>query len=574
MPLVLYLMRCHNKIQLLSVMNDHLVAYPTPMNLNYSWNGGSLAGLMLASQMLTGILLAMHYVGHVDYAFASVQHLMTDVPSGMILRYAHANGASLFFIVVYLHILRGMYYGSGAQPREMVWITGVVILLVMIITAFIGYVLPWGQMSFWGATVITSLATAIPVVGKHIMYWLWGGFSVDNPTLNRFYSFHYTLPFVLAGLSVFHIAALHQYGSTNPLGINSQSSTLAFGTYFGAKDLLGALFLALVFSILVFFYPDLLGHPDNLIPANPYSTPQHIVPEWYFLWVYAILRSIPNKAMGVLAIGLVFASLFAMPFIGLGGGKFRIITEWFYWTFLADVLLLTWLGGQEITLITSFMGQCCTAYLFFYLLVILPIGGFLEACFSSDYSKGTKPVLGFSRGYCTQPDLVPKWKQWFTGLHKKLLDFLHSDRGPGILFLVSVTFKAIGLDSLSMAGALIGFELSFMFLCASMLAFFFPSTQSVLGMWVGEAAAAGLAYKAGKWGLAGLGIIVGKGTYTYVGHKAKILAATDEVDAKYRLNPGMTGQEREAAMEAAMKRLDGNFDLFEPLARLLGYVSK
>lgn len=383
-------MRTFNKIQLLSVMNAHLVAYPTPMNLNWAWNGGSLAGIMLASQMLTGILLAMHYVGHVDYAFASVQHLMTDVPSGMILRYAHANGASLFFIVVYLHVLRGMYYGSGAQPREIVWISGIVILLVMIITAFIGYVLPWGQMSFWGATVITSLATAIPVVGKHIMYWLWGGFSVDNPTLNRFYSFHYTLPFVLAGLSVFHIAALHQYGSTNPLGINSQSSTLSFGPYFGPKDLLGALFLALAFSILVFFAPDYLGHPDNMIPANPYSTPQHIVPEWYFLWVYAILRSIPNKAMGVVAIGLVFASLIAMPFIGLGGGKFRIITEWLYWTFLADVLLLTWLGAQEITPVTAFMGMTCTAYLFFYLLVCQPLVGYLENLFMIAYPQGKR----------------------------------------------------------------------------------------------------------------------------------------------------------------------------------------
>nr|QKY64135.1 cytochrome b [Volvulina compacta] len=376
-------MRIHNKIQLLSLLNTHIVVYPTPMNLNYSWNGGSLAGLMLVSQMLTGILLAMHYVGHVDYAFASVQHIMTDVPSGMILRYAHANGASLFFIVVYLHIIRGMYYGSGTQPREMVWITGVVILLLMIITAFIGYVLPWGQMSFWGATVITSLATAIPVVGKSIMYWLWGGFSVDNPTLNRFYSFHYTLPFILAGLSVFHIAALHQYGSTNPLSVNAQSSTLAFGSYFGVKDLLGALFLALVFTILVFFYPDLLGHPDNLIPANPYSTPQHIVPEWYFLWVYAILRSIPNKAMGVLAIGLVFASLFALPFINLGGGKFRLLTEWFFWWFLADVCLLTWLGGCEITPVTSLMGLCCTAFLFAYLLIVLPVLGYLDNWFTN-----------------------------------------------------------------------------------------------------------------------------------------------------------------------------------------------
>jgi len=238
-------------------------------------------------------------------------------------------------------------------------------------------------MSFWGATVITSLATAIPVVGKHIMYWLWGGFSVDNPTLNRFYSFHYTLPFVLAGLSVFHIAALHQYGSTNPLGVNAQSSTLAFGPYFGPKDLLGVLFLALFFSILVFFYPDLLGHPDNLIPANPYSTPQHIVPEWYFLWVYAILRSIPNKAMGVVAIALVFASLFALPFIRMGGGKFFILTEKLFGAFLADVFLLSWLGGKEITPVTSFMGLCCTAFLFFYLLGILPLIGYFETAVQS-----------------------------------------------------------------------------------------------------------------------------------------------------------------------------------------------
>ena len=371
-------MRAFNKIQLLSVMNAHLVAYPTPMNLNWSWNGGSLAGIMLGSQLVTGILLAMHYVSHVDYAFASVQHLMTDVPSGMILRYAHANGASMFFTVVYLHIFRGMYYNSGAQPREMVWITGVVILLVMVLTAFIGYVLPWGQMSFWGATVITSLATAIPVVGKSIMYWLWGGFSVDNPTLNRFYSFHYTLPFVLAGLSVFHIAALHQYGSTNPLGINSQSSSISFGTYFGTKDLLGALFMALVLSYLVFFNPDLLGHPDNLTPANPYQTPQHIVPEWYYLWFYAILRSIPDKITGVLAIGLVFASLIAQPFIGMGGGRFRILTEWLFFTFLADVCLLTWLGAQEANNTTAFVGQCSTAYLFLYLLVFLPLVGWME----------------------------------------------------------------------------------------------------------------------------------------------------------------------------------------------------
>lgn len=252
-------MRFQHKLGPLKVLNQHIVAYPTPMNLSYAYNFGSLAGFVLASQIVTGILLAMHYVGHVDLAFNSVVHLMNDVPSGMIIRYAHANGASLFFTVVYLHILRGIYYSSGNQPREMVWITGVVILLVMVITAFIGYVLPWGQMSFWGATVITSLATVLPVIGKTVVSWLWGGFSIDNPTLNRFYSLHYTLPFVLAGLSIFHIAALHQYGSTNPLGVNTQTSTIPFSVYFASKDLLGLLFLLFAFAYLVFFYPEVLG---------------------------------------------------------------------------------------------------------------------------------------------------------------------------------------------------------------------------------------------------------------------------------------------------------------------------
>lgn len=383
-------MRLYNKVQVLKVLNQHLIAYPTPANLNWNWNWGSLAGLLLSSQILTGILLGMHYVGHVDYAFSSVVHLMNDVPSGMILRYAHANGASLFFTVVYLHILRGIYYSSGNQPREMVWITGVVILLAMIITAFIGYVLPWGQMSIWGATVITSLVTVVPVVGKHILYWLWGGFSIDQPTLNRFYSLHYTLPFVLAGLSIFHIAALHQYGSSNPLGVNTQTSSVPFGQYYGTKDLLGALFLFLVFSLLIFFYPDLLGHPDNLIPANPYVTPQHIVPEWYVLWVYAILRSIPNKAMGVAAIGLVFASLIALPYlsqVNIGSPRFRILYERLYWVFVADLFLLTWVGAQEIMPATVLLGQVCSVILFIYLLVILPFLGWFESLFFLNASK-------------------------------------------------------------------------------------------------------------------------------------------------------------------------------------------
>ena len=375
-------MRINHKLGSLKILNQHLVIYPTPLNLNYAFNFGSLAGVVLMVQIVTGILLAMHYTAHVDHAFSSVVHLMNDVPSGMILRYTHANGASLFFTVVYFHTFRGIYYSSGNQPRELVWITGVVILLLMIITAFIGYVLPWGQMSLWGATVITSLATVIPVVGKDIVTWLWGGFSIDNPTLNRFYSFHYTLPFLLAGLSIFHIAALHQYGSTNPLGVNTQTSTIPFGTYFATKDLLGVLYLLLAFSILVFFYPEVLGHPDNLIPANPYVTPQHIVPEWYFLWVYAILRSIPNKAMGVIFIGLTFASLIALPFLSVvhvGSPKFRMLSERFFWVFVADVFLLTWVGAQEIMPATVLLGQVCTFVLFVYLLVIYPFLSMFES---------------------------------------------------------------------------------------------------------------------------------------------------------------------------------------------------
>jgi ubiquinol-cytochrome c reductase cytochrome b subunit len=375
-------MRLNHRLGPLKILNQHLVVYPTPLNLNYMYNWGSMAGTILVLQIVTGIVLAMHYTPHVDHAFASVIHLMQDVPYGIMIRYLHANGASMFFVVVYMHIFRGMYYSSGNQPRELVWITGVIILLVMIITAFIGYVLPWGQMSFWGATVITSLATVVPVVGKSIVYWLWGGFSIDHPTLNRFYSFHYTLPFILAGLSIFHIAALHQYGSTNPLGVNTQTSTIPFGIYFATKDTLGFLYLALALCILVFFYPELLGHPDNLIPANPYSTPQHIVPEWYFLWVYAILRSIPNKAMGVVAIGLTFLSLISLPFLSsvhVGSPKFRIISERFFWVFVADVFLLTWVGAQEIMPATVLLGQVCTVILFIYLWIVYPFFSWIES---------------------------------------------------------------------------------------------------------------------------------------------------------------------------------------------------
>jgi ubiquinol-cytochrome c reductase cytochrome b subunit len=369
------------KQPLLATVNDHLIDYPSPSNLSYWWSFGSLAGICLIVQVATGIFLAMHYTPHVDLAFLSVEHIMRDVNGGWFLRYMHANGASMFFIVVYLHLFRGLYYGSYASPRELVWIVGVVILLLMILTAFIGYVLPWGQMSFWGATVITSLASAIPVVGMDITYWLWGGFSVDNATLNRFFSLHYLLPFIIAGASIVHIAALHQYGSNNPLGSLSTVDKVSFYPYFVIKDLVGWVCFAIFFSFFIYFAPNALGHPDNYIPANPMSTPAHIVPEWYFLPVYAILRSIPNKLAGVAAIGLVFVSLLLLPFINtshIRSSSFRPLYRKLFWLFVSDCLLLGWIGCQPVEDPYVFIGQAASVYFFVYFLVCIPFLGRFE----------------------------------------------------------------------------------------------------------------------------------------------------------------------------------------------------
>jgi ubiquinol-cytochrome c reductase cytochrome b subunit len=370
------------KQPILSPLNDHLIEYPTPSNLSYWWGFGSLAGICLMLQILTGIFLAMHYTPHVDLAFMSVEHIMRDVEGGWFLRYMHANGASMFFIVVYLHMFRGLYYGSYASPRELVWIVGVVIFLLMILTAFIGYVLPWGQMSFWGATVITSLASAIPIVGDEITHWLWGGFSVDNATLNRFYSLHYLLPFIIAGASIVHLAALHQYGSNNPLGSLGTVDKVPFYPYFYSKDLVGWVAFALFFSIFVYFNPNLLGHPDNYIPANPMSTPAHIVPEWYFLPVYAILRSIPNKLGGVAAIALVFISLLALPFLNtspIRSSSFRPIHKKLFWLLVADCVLLGWIGCQPVEAPYVTIGQLASVFFFFYFLVCIPFLGKFES---------------------------------------------------------------------------------------------------------------------------------------------------------------------------------------------------
>ena len=372
------------KQPILAPLNDHLVEYPSPSNLNYWWSFGSLAGICLVVQILTGIFLAMHYTPHVDLAFMSVEHIMRDVEGGWFLRYMHANGASMFFIVVYLHMFRGLYYGSYASPRELVWIVGVLLFLLMILTAFIGYVLPWGQMSFWGATVITSLASAIPIVGDEITHWLWGGFSVDNATLNRFFSLHYLLPFIIAGASVVHLAALHQYGSNNPLGSLSTVDKVPFYPYFYVKDLLGWVCFAVFFAVFIFFYPNLLGHPDNYIPANPMSTPAHIVPEWYFLPVYAILRSIPNKLGGVAAIALVFISLLALPFLNtssIRSSSFRPIYKKFFWFLVADCVLLGWIGCQPVEAPYVTIGQIASVFFFFYFLICVPFLGKLESKF-------------------------------------------------------------------------------------------------------------------------------------------------------------------------------------------------
>ena len=305
------------KDSILGFINSHIVDYPTPINLNYFWSFGSTAGICLVIQILTGVFLAMHYTPHVDLAFYSIEHIMRDVNNWWLIRYLHANGASMFFIVVYSHIFRGLYYGSFINPRGWLWASGVIIFLLMMATAFMGYVLPWGQMSFWGATVITNLFSAIPIVGASIVEWLWGGFSVSNATLNRFFSLHYLLPFLIAGLTIVHLSLLHKAGSNNPLGINKNIEAISFYPYFYVKDLLAFFLLLIMFSFFVFYYPNVLGHSDNYIEANALVTPAHIIPEWYFLPFYAILRSIPDKLGGVVAMVLAILILLFLPFTNI-----------------------------------------------------------------------------------------------------------------------------------------------------------------------------------------------------------------------------------------------------------------
>lgn len=365
------------RIPIFKLLDGAVGSYPTPKNLNYFWNFGSLAGLCLVVQILTGLFLTMHYTPQTGMAFDSVEHIMRDVNFGWLLRYIHANGASMFFIVTYIHIARGLYYGSYKYPRELLWMLGLVILLLMMASAFMGYVLPWGQMSFWGATVITNLFSAFPIVGEYIVTWLWGGYSVDNPTLNRFFALHFLLPLVLVAIVVLHIWALHQHGSNNPTGVDVKSSkdTIPFNPYYTIKDLFGMGVFLMLFSYFVFFHPNALGHPDNYTPANPMVTPAHIVPEWYFLPFYAILRAIPDKLGGVLAMFGAILVLFILPWLDTSrvrSGAFRPLFKKCYWVFIANFVFLGYLGGKPAEQPYVLMSQLATAYYFFHLLAILP----------------------------------------------------------------------------------------------------------------------------------------------------------------------------------------------------------
>jgi quinol-cytochrome oxidoreductase complex cytochrome b subunit len=371
------------------VLNAHAIEYPTPINLSNMWNFGALAGICLGIQILTGVFLAMHYTPHVDYAFLSVEHIMRDVNYGWLLRYMHANGASMFLLSVYIHMGRGLYYGSYKTPRGFVWGIGVVIFLLMMGTAFIGYVLPWGQMSFWGATVITNLASAIPLVGPAIVEWLWGGFSVDNATLNRFFSLHYLLPFGILGAVLLHLAELHREGSNNPLGIHGKDvDKVTFYPYFLVKDLFFFWGFILIFSYFVFLDPNVLGHPDNYIEANPMVTPAHIVPEWYFLPFYAILRSIPDKLGGVLAMvgGIVINLL--LPVLNTSNIRssfFRPVHKVIFWIFIGNFILLGNIGQLPVEDPYILIGQLSTTLYFSYYLVILPGLGLLERVLITHY---------------------------------------------------------------------------------------------------------------------------------------------------------------------------------------------
>nr|YP_010890074.1 cytochrome b [Praya dubia]WJJ70098.1 cytochrome b [Praya dubia] len=372
-------MRIRKDHSILSPINSAIVDLPSPVSLSYLWNFGSLLGLCLIVQILTGIFLAMHYCADVSLAFSSIHHILRDVNYGFYLKSLHANGASIFFTCVYIHIGRGLYYGS--YLRQPLWNIGVILILVMMITAFIGYVLPWGQMSFWGATVITNFVSAIPYIGIDVVQWIWGGFSVGNATLTRFYSLHYLFPFILVGLVLIHIIFLHDTGSNTPVGLNINSDKIPFHIYFTIKDVYGIIILFIVLFNLVFYSPNLLGDPENFIKANSLVTPLHIMPEWYFLFAYAILRAIPNKLGGVLCLFLSILILFFIPFIHTSWLKslsFRPIGKLLYWFFISNFILLTWIGSKPVEEPFILIGQLSSIFYFGYFLLFIPLSGLLE----------------------------------------------------------------------------------------------------------------------------------------------------------------------------------------------------
>jgi ubiquinol-cytochrome c reductase cytochrome b subunit len=364
-------------------LNHNLIDFPEPRNLNYWWNFGSLAGFMLVWQIVTGVVLAMHYTPHETMAFDSVERIMRDVEWGWLMRYAHMNGASMFFVVVYVHIFRGLYYGSYKAPREILWWLGVILLLMMMASSFMGYVLPWGQMSFWAATVITNLTSAIPWIGDTVVTWLWGGFGIGNPLLTRFYSLHYLVPFLIVGVVILHIWALHHRRSNNPLGIDvkSEKDTIPFHPYYTARDMFGLGVMVFVLLLFVFFAPNLLGETINYVKANPLQTPPHIVPEWYFLPYYAILRAIPDKLGGVIAMLASVLILFVLPWLDTSkvrSARFRPIYKQLFWVFLADCVVLGWVGANPPAGVFITIGRICTAYYFAHFVLIMPILGKLE----------------------------------------------------------------------------------------------------------------------------------------------------------------------------------------------------